>query len=44
MRSTLQESAKNTIREDVKIAVNATEDAEEHTSCGLGMSSREGGG
>ena len=33
MRSALQESAKNTVREGVKITVNATEDAEEHNTC-----------
>ena len=33
MTSTLQESAKNTIREGVEIGVNATQDAEEHDSC-----------
>ena len=33
MRSALQEGAKNTVREGVKIAVNATKDAEEHNTC-----------
>ena len=33
MTSTLQESAENTIREGVEIAVNATQDAEEHDTC-----------
>ena len=33
IRSALQESAKNTRREGVKIAVNATEDAEEQNTC-----------
>ena len=33
MRSALQESAENTIRESVEIAVNATQNAEEHDTC-----------
>ena len=33
MRSALQKGAKNTRREGVEIAVNATEDAEEHDTC-----------
>ena len=33
MTSALQESAENTIREGVEIAVNATQNAEEHDAC-----------
>lgn len=33
MTSALQESAENTIREGVEIAVNATQDAEEQNAC-----------
>ena len=33
MTSALQESAENTIREGVEIAVNATQNAEEHDTC-----------
>ena len=33
MTSALQESAENTIREGVEIAINATQDAEEQNAC-----------
>ena len=33
MTSALQESAENTKREGVEIAINATQDAEEHNTC-----------